>query len=145
LGLASRTIDTPDPARAVAPAVVDPRAVVGGLLSARDAALAAGDEKAIRALYLSDSDVADVEAGLAATLAEEGTLLEGFGTDLLAFETADERRGAFTARMEVQQRAHRRTGTDGNEEFVERQVGHCVLVEVVQQGEWLIGEVTSCP
>ncbi|NCD18485.1 MAG: hypothetical protein EOL89_00635 [Actinobacteria bacterium] len=144
LGLASRTIDSADPARAVAPSVVDPRAVVSGLLSDRDAALAAGDEKAIRALYLPDAAVADVEAGLAAKLAEEGTFLEGFGTDLLAFETADERRGAFTARMEVQQRAHRRTGPEGTEEFVERQVSHCVLVEVVRQGEWLIGEVTSC-
>jgi tRNA A-37 threonylcarbamoyl transferase component Bud32 len=145
LGLASRTVDSPDPARAVAHSVVDARAVVSGLLADRDAALAAGDEVALRALYLPGSDVADVEAGLAATLVAEGTLLEGFGTDLLAFETTDERRGAFTARMEVQQRAHRRTGPDGEEEFVERQVTHCVLVEVAQRRGWLIGEVTSCP
>ncbi|MGM0384535.1 MAG: protein kinase domain-containing protein [Actinomycetota bacterium] len=147
LGLATRMDDTPRPARAVAvPASPEGvRAVVASLLADRDVAVAAADAVAVRALYLPGAAVADADAALAATLGTEGTVLEGYGTVLLDLETSEVRSRAFTARIEVQQRAHRRTGPDGVQRFVERQDAHCVLVEAVRRGEWLIEEVTPCP
>lgn len=137
-----------EPARAVAiPAAPSPEevhAAVGALLDERDAALATGDAAALAAVHTPGSPAAASDAALLAAVTAEGLRLEGYGTDVLAVELVAGSSRAFTARVEVRQRAHTRVGPDGTVRPVGPQDPHCVLVSAEGRGDWRIVDVTGC-
>lgn len=121
---------------------------VRALLTARDAALAAGDAEALSEVTVPGSALATTDAALLSELAEDGVQLRGYRTEVLALDVtafeeavdpagtggASAGRPTATVRVELRQRAHERIGPAGVRSTVPAQPVHCLEL-VVQRSE----------